>query len=209
MVLNNYSIEIYVGEKRSGKTLSMVYDTWNDRKQDKNVKIFSNIKLNEKYFKDYNYISKHDLENFFKNKEEFKDSIFLIDETHIFLDSRRFAKEGNLKIGYFLGQMGKRNNVFRGTTHFPHLLDFRLRCYCERWLYIRKGLVYNGTFMPVTNNNTKLNVNENKKLFIQIKGVIRKLIDFEFYYVNEDIKYLKAALVFDMYDTEELLVDND
>lgn len=205
---NPYAIELYIGEKRSGKTLSMVAETYEEIQTNK-MRVFSNLKLNEKMFPDHTIIKREDLENFYKNKEEFTNAYFLIDETHIFLDSRKFMREGSQKIGYFLGQMGKRKNVFRGTSHFPHLLDFRLRSYCEKWKYIRKGLVINGIFKPIINNNKILSPIENDRLYIQIKPVVRKLLDFDFYYIQEKIKYLKAQPYFKAYDTEELIIPDD
>lgn len=207
-VKSPYSIELYIGEKRSGKTLSMVSETYEETKGT-DIKIYSNIWLNPEYFPNAIQISKEDLERFYENKEEFFNAYFLIDEIHIFMDSRKFGKKGNQKIGYFLGQMGKRGNVFRGTTHFPHLVDFRLRCYCEKWKYIRKGLVDSSKWKAILNNNKFLNDDENKRLYIQIKSVIRKLVDFEFFYIQEEGKYIKADNYFNYYDTEELLIPED
>lgn len=200
-----YSIELYIGEKRSGKTLSMVAETYEETKGT-DIKIYANFELNKKYFPNFIRITKKDLENFYKNKDEFYNSYFLIDEIHIFMDSRKFGKKGNQKIGYFLGQMGKRGNTFRGTSHFPHLVDFRLRSYCEKWKYIRKGLVLNDKWKQIRNYNLKLDEKENNRLYIQIKGVVRKLIDFEFFYIQENPIYIKAVNYFKFYNTEEMIL---
>ena len=200
-----YSIELYIGEKRSGKTLSMVAETYEETKGT-NTLVFANLKLNKKFFPNFQYIDKEALENFYTNQSEFTNAYFLIDEIQVLMDSRTFGKSGNQKIGYFLGQMGKRGNVFRGTTHFPNLVDFRLRCYCERWKYIRKGLVNNNEkWKPMLNNNLRLSDKENERLYIQVKPVVRKLIDFDFFYTAEKIKYLKAKNYFNMYDTFEMI----
>ncbi len=203
--LDDYSIELYLGEKRSGKTLGMTAETRENIKQNPEIKVYANYHLNTKYFPNFQYITKKDLEDFYKNKAEFSNCIFLIDEIHVFMDSRRFGREGNIKIGYFLGQMGKRGNVFRGTTHFPHLVDFRLRAYCERWVYCRKGVIINKKWLMIKNNNKYLSDEENKKLYIQMRPIVRKLIDFSFQNVIESTIYIKANEYFEMYDTEELI----
>lgn len=203
-----YSIELYIGEKRSGKTLSMVAETYEETKGT-DIKVYSNIKLNKKYFPNFIFITKDDLIKFYENKEEFSNCYFLIDEIHILMDSRKFGQKGNQKIGYFLGQMGKRGNIFRGTTHFPHLVDFRLRSYCEKWKYMRKGLVLDDKWKAIINNNKKIKPNDNKYLYIQVKSVIRKLVDFEFYYIQEEPKYIKGEDYFIMYDTQELIIPQD
>jgi hypothetical protein len=206
---DNYSIELYIGEKRSGKTLGMTAETYELIKKFPNIKVYANYKLNKNYFKNYEHINKEKLEKFYLEKKEFKHCVFLIDEIHLFLDSRKFGSKGNKTIGYALGQMGKRGNIFRGSTHFPHLVDLRLRSYCEKWNYIRKGFVFDNEFKPIKNNNKILTKEENTYLYIQIKPVIRKLVDYNFIYLNDTITYIKADKYFNMYDTEELIVVDD
>ena len=136
---NQEAIQIYVGEKRSGKSLSMVADTYD---LTKNLKIkpiiYSNMHLDIKYFPTFKLITLQELEGFYKNKEDFKKCIFLIDEGHTFLDARKFMKKGNMQIGYLVGQMGKRGNIMLINTHFPRFLDIRIRLYCEKWVYVSK-----------------------------------------------------------------------
>jgi hypothetical protein len=202
-----YSIELYLGEKRSGKTLGMIAETYQLVKQ-KPKKIYANFSLNKNIFPDFTLINKKDLENFYKNSVEFSDCIFLIDEIHILMDSRTFGSKGNQHISYFLGQMGKRSNIFRGTTHFPHMIDFRLRAYCEKWNYCRKGFYINNNFSYIMNNNILLTDEENENLYIQIKPVVRKLVDYDFYNVQLNKIYIKAKDFFNMYDTKELIKPN-
>lgn len=204
--LGSYSIELYIGEKRSGKTLSMVAETYEDlKKLSGNLKIYANLHLNRKYFPDYKYVTIDEIENFFDKEEKFSHAVFLLDEIHIMLDSRKFMNKGNQKIGYFLGQMGKRGNVLRGTTHFPELIDFRLRAYCERWVYIKKGLLIRNNFITIKNYNRVLSEKENNILYIKNDSQIRKLEGYSFIYHQEKPLYIKANDHFDMYDTEELI----
>lgn len=200
-----YAIELYIGEKRSGKTLGMVGKARQIIKNNPSTPIYANFTLNKDYFPNSTYITRKELEGFYEDKVKFKNCIFLIDETHLFLDSRRFARKGNLKIGYLIGQMGKRGNVFLGNTHFPRLVDFRLRAYCERWIYVRKGLLINNKFRMILNNNKVLTEKENDMLCIQLQPVIRKLVDYEFHYIHEPKQYLMAKPIFKMYDTEEFI----
>lgn len=203
--LNAYSIELYLGEVRSGKTLAMTAETYEETKG-KNIKIYANYHLNKKYFPTFQFIDKKEIDLCYTKKEIYKNCIFLFDEAHTIIDSRQFMKDGNQKLGYFIGQMGKRGNVLRCNTHFPRLVDFRLRAYCERWVYCRKGLLKKGNiWKPILNNNRKLSDLENEQLEIKCSPFIRKLIDFEFYKVKEDKFYIHAKDYFDMYDTQELI----
>jgi hypothetical protein len=204
---DNYSIELYIGEKRSGKTLSMVAETYEISKHFPKIKVYANLKLNKKFFPTYEPMTRERLESFFQEKKEFKNAIFLIDEIHLFLDARKFGKKGNQRIGYALGQMGKRGNIFRGTTHFPRLVDVRLRSYCEKWNYIKKGFREGNIFKPIKNNNLILTREQNTRLYIQVKSIIRKLVDYEFVYLSDTTTYIKADKYFNMYDTEEMIVD--
>lgn len=169
------------------------------------IKLFSNIKLNKKHFPTYEHITNQDLISFHEKKETFKNCIFLIDELHIFADSRQFMKKGNKAIGYFVGQMGKRGNTLRGNTHFLNLIDYRIRMYSERITYITKGILEKNVWYPILNNNRLLTEDENKRLCIKSESVIRKLMNYDFKYVKERTQYVKAHKYFDLYNTEELV----
>ena len=117
-------------------------------------------------------------------------------------------KDGSQKIGYFIGQMGKRGNILKGNTHFPRLVDFRLRAYCEKWIYITKVLYENRKIVPIMNNNRKLSDKENKKLYIYCEPIIRKLVNFDFQHLKQNPYLIKASKYFFMYDTEELIFDD-
>jgi hypothetical protein len=205
---NTYSIEIYIGEPRSGKTLAMVAETHEDTKN-LDVKIYSNMWLNPKHFKHVIPISMKDLILFYKNKEEFTNSIFVLDELHQFMDARDFSNKSNKAIGYFVGQLGKRGNTLRGTTHFMNLLDVRLRMYCERKVFIKKGILTGNQWKPLLNNNRVLSEVENAHLYVKAESVVRKMINYDFYHVKDNITYIKASKYFDFYDTHELIAKDD
>ena len=69
------SIQLYIGEKRSGKTLAMTADTYELIKNTE-VRVYANYELDKKHFPHYEKITKKDLANFYKNKDEFKQCIF-------------------------------------------------------------------------------------------------------------------------------------
>ena len=204
---NQEAIQIYVGEKRSGKSLSMVADTYD---LTKNLKIkpiiYSNMHLDIKYFPTFKLITLQELEGFYKNKEDFKKCIFLIDEGHTFLDARKFMKKGNMQIGYLVGQMGKRGNIMLINTHFPRFLDIRIRLYCEKWIYVSK-LIRNSTgqLTVLKNYNEELTKEQNNNLYIFCEPVIRKLIGFDFINTPLPSYILKANKYFHLYDTEEMI----
>lgn len=204
---NEESTQIYVGEKRGGKTIAMVADT---RELIKNLKhppiVYANFTLNKKYFPTFKKITLKKLEVLYKDKTQFKKCIFLIDEGHTFMDARRFGRDSNLKIGYLVGQMGKRGNVMKINTHFPRMLDVRIRMYCEKWVYISK-LLYtkkNG-FNIIMNYNMELTSEQNDRLYIFCEPFIRKLIGMEFIDTPLKSYLIPAKKYFDMYDTEEMI----
>lgn len=204
----NYSIEMYLGEVRSGKTLTMVAETYEQTKGT-DAKVYSNIHLNKKLFPRYKYITRQDLIGYYNKKEQFKNAIFLIDEIHIFADARKFMNKDNQAIGYFVGQMGKRGNTLRGTTHFDDLIDYRIRLYCERWVYIEKGLLEGRKWKPILNNNRILTKEENKVLCIKATSIVRKMLNYKFYSVPIEKKYVMAEQYFELYDTEEVVGVDD
>lgn len=203
-----YSIEIYIGEIRSGKTLAMVAETHEDLQKDPSLKIYSNIWLNKKFFPQYEHISIKHLERYWESKEEFQNCIFLLDELHQFLDSRSFMHKGQKVITHLLGQLGKRQVTLRGTTHFLDMLDIRLRQYCERKIFITKGLLFNmRQWKPILNVNRILSHQENEQLCIKAESSIRKLINFQFIEVLDKVDFIMAKTYFDMYDTKELIAE--
>jgi len=209
--LNALSIELYLGEVRSGKTLSMVADTYNDilKNNLKDILIFANFHLNPKYFSNTQLIKKEDLIEYHKNQLEFKRCIFLIDELQTWLDNREFMKRGNKAIGYFMGQMGKRGNVLRGTAHDYSTIDIRGRLYAQKLTYVFKGLMVNGVWKQMLNVNRNLSEEENERMYVQKVTYIKKLIKTsflpEFRYVKLPPEYIHGVEFYDMYDTEELI----
>lgn len=205
LTTGNYSIQMYIGEKRSGKTLTMIKETHDDIQEHPDITVFSNLKLNKTDFPTYQPLTHSDLTNYYKKEQEMQNCIFLIDEGHIFLDSRKFMRKGNQQIGYFFGQMGKRGNVLRLTTHFPGLVDYRARLYCERTVYVEKGLLTGNKWKPILDYNRILTPEENNRLWIKATPTIRKLLNYEFIDIKQPTLWIHAEDYFTMYDTRELI----
>lgn len=174
-------IAIYVGSMGSGKTLSMVrqaYEYYLD-----GYKILSNMKLNFPYQK----ITSKDIVEFAKNKKGLYNTIVLIDELHIFLDSRRSASRKNLIGSYFITQTRKQKVKLLGTTQHRHQIDRRVRDNTDLFIDCEK------IELPTTLNGKKVLLFTN--------------------HINTRESYEKVRFVgnkyFNLYDTEELIFDDE
>lgn len=110
-----------IGRMGSGKTLSCVRYAYQYWKQ--GYKIYSNINLKFPYTP-YNI---QDLINWTSNDYDLQKSIILLDEAHIFLDSRNSANKRNKIISYFLLQTRKKGCHLFYTTQRIHQVEKRLR----------------------------------------------------------------------------------
>ena len=111
----------FVGARGSGKTLSMVLEAY--RYQSIGYRVLSNIGLN---FDHETYTGK-DIERFASEKNNLKDSVLLVDEAHILLDSRTSVTKRNRIVSYFILQTRKRNVHLLYTTQSFHQIEKRLR----------------------------------------------------------------------------------
>lgn len=62
-----------------------------------------------------------------ENPDYFNNSIMLLDEIHIYFDSRDFMKQNNRIIQNFFSQLRKRNILLLATTQYILHLDIRIR----------------------------------------------------------------------------------
>lgn len=115
----------YEGTRGKGKTLSCVREAYQHYL--KGYDIYSNIKLNKKYFKEYKMYDKEDLISYVQGDKQFKKSFFIMDEIHVYLDSRMSMSKINTIISYFLLQTRKRNVRLGYTTQFFDQVEKRLR----------------------------------------------------------------------------------
>jgi len=115
----------YIGTRGRGKTLSMVREAYEHYK--KGYEVYSNIKLSKKYFKHYNLISLKEIIEWVKGDIQFKKAVFLLDEVHVYIDSRSGMSKKNVILSYFVLQTRKRDVRVLYTTQFIDQVDKRLR----------------------------------------------------------------------------------
>ena len=122
---------VAIGRQGSGKTAfitKLLVDNYSiDRKVYSNYSLFGidyrkitfDNKRNKNAIDILNVIS--DNPNYFNN------SIMLLDEIHIYFDSRDFMKQNNRIIQNFFSQLRKRNILLLATTQYILHLDVRIR----------------------------------------------------------------------------------
>lgn len=115
----------FIGNMGSGKTLSMVKEAYS--LYNKGFTIYSNIKLNFPH-KDYDSSL---LEGYATDNKSFYKAVFLLDEAHIFMDSRASLSRRNKVLTAFLTQTRKKDVILIFTTQFIHQIDKRLRHVCD------------------------------------------------------------------------------
>jgi len=115
----------YIGTRGRGKTLSCVREAYEH--QLKGYTIYSNVKLNRKLFPNYVELDGKMLVDFVQEQEQFNKAFFILDEVHVYLDSRSGMSKRNVIISYFILQTRKRNVRLGYTTQFIDQVDKRLR----------------------------------------------------------------------------------
>ena len=111
----------FIGRMGSGKTLSMTRYAY--KYFCAGYQIYSNIKFNFPY-KEYTL---QDLVDFANNDVPLYKSLIVLDEAHIFLDSRNAQRNKNKVVSYFLLQTRKKGCHLYYTTQRFHQIDKRLR----------------------------------------------------------------------------------
>lgn len=115
----------YLGTRGRGKTLSLVREAYEH--YNKGYNIYSNIKLNDKKFKQWTMIDGKMLLAWVNGDKQFKKAFFILDEVHVYLDSRMGMSKRSIIISYFILQTRKRNVRLGYTTQFFNQVDKRLR----------------------------------------------------------------------------------
>lgn len=115
-----------IGKQGSGKTVmitKLCMDNYN-----KDRKVYSNYKL----FKiPYEHITLEILlDKLDHDPTSLNDSIILLDEIHIYLDSLDFMRKNNRRLQTFFSQLRKRNILLFGTTQYIMNVDIRIRRQC-------------------------------------------------------------------------------
>lgn len=122
---------IAIGRQGSGKTAFITKLLVDNYTSDKRV--YSNYSL---FGIDYQKITFDNKKNknaidilkvISENPDYFNNSIMLLDEIHIYFDSRDFMRQNNRIIQNFFSQLRKRNILLLATTQYILHLDVRIR----------------------------------------------------------------------------------
>jgi hypothetical protein len=116
----------YIGQIGSGKTLSMIRDVVRRYEREKGrFQIYSNIHL--KGLK-YTFLKLEDLMLWAQEEHDFKgETLMIVDEFHIWMDSRSSMMRKSRIVSYFLLQTRKVGVDLYWTTQFPDQVDKRVR----------------------------------------------------------------------------------
>ncbi len=134
---------IAIGKQGSGKTLFITKLMVEEKLTNPKRKVFSNYTIfgldyeritfdrdieKERGLEDDKIIDI--LEQLDDNPNYFNNSIMLLDEIHIYLDSLDFMKKNNRRMQTFFSQLRKRNILLLGTTQYIMNVDIRIRRQC-------------------------------------------------------------------------------
>lgn len=197
-------INIYIGDIGSGKTLSLVkYVYENYYLKDKNIytnvglKFFGKqsksqiIKMSSEFFKD-----------FAKSSQEINDACVIIDEAHVFIDSRRSGSTKNIVFSKFITQSRKKNVDLILTSQDKSPFHFIKSGQIE--LRVRKlidNIIYSETFMKYKGRWYK---NFNDPVPKDALMLIRNTY-YDKYLDKLNVKMFKANPYFKLYNTNEII----
>jgi len=162
----------FIGGMGSGKSLSMVRQAYSYYLQ--GYTVYSNMKLNFPYVE----LTLDLLLQYSNDDIPFYDSVLLIDEIHIFMDSRRSGSIRNVLISYFITQTRKQKVKLMYTTQYLIQVDKRLRQNTSALTKCRQIKVGNG-------------------LMVTYNIIVTEEQTFKDYFVSN--KY------YGLYDTEEII----
>ena len=120
-----------IGRQGSGKTAFITKLLVDNYSGDK--KVYSNYSLFGINYEKITFDNKRNknstdiLEIIRDNPDYFNNSIMLLDEIHIYFDSRDFMRHNNRIIQNFFSQLRKRNILLLATTQYILHLDIRIR----------------------------------------------------------------------------------
>lgn len=107
----------------SGKSLSMVKQIMDIVKKDPTTTIYSNMHLNIPYTR----LTLEILMEYKKDHKKFDNCVIVIDEIHVFMDSRRSMSNRNIGIASLLVMSRKLSLKLFWTSQQEHQVDRRLR----------------------------------------------------------------------------------
>jgi len=167
----------FIGDIGGGKTASMVKEVYIKYLQGR--KIYSNIKLNFPYTP----ITRDNLQEMATGGFNLNNGVLVLDEIHIYIDSRTSMSKSNRIITYFALQTRKVGVDLYYTTQYIDQVDKRIRnltnnlieCYTE--------------VNSLTNEKFTLNIYRIRKIN---KVIVKKII-------------FPTRIVYDLYDTFEVV----
>ena len=178
-----YGFYLAIGKQGSGKTAfitKLLIDNYSNYK-----KVYSNYSLFGIDYEKITFDNKRNkkstdiLKVICDNPDYFNNSIMLLDEIHIYFDSRDFMKQNNRIIQNFFSQLRKRDILLLATTQYILHLDIR----------IRRQAIAVFQMINLKDGIFKVEVNE-------IDGYYTNFIKSELVNLNNYFKY---------YDTKELI----
>ena len=119
------TIKSFIGEKGSGKTLSMTIEAYKKYKQ--GHKIYSNYHLNFPH----TIITVNDLIDFAESGMYFGETTFCLDELHLWFNARRSGKQRNICFNFFLTQSSKNDCDVLYSTQYSRQVDILIRINSE------------------------------------------------------------------------------
>lgn len=130
-----HGMYIAVGKQGEGKTLLITKFAFKNKEINPNRPIFSNYKLIGVEYTPITFNTDIEenkdkldfIEALKTNPSQFNDSIILLDEIHLYLDSLDYRKETSRVVQTFVSQLRKRNILLLGTTQYWLNLSIRVR----------------------------------------------------------------------------------
>lgn len=162
----------YIGDKGSGKTLSMTIKLYHDYEL-KNRMIYSNMGFK---FKNFRYINKEFYDDFKAADFQINDCAFVVDEAHVFIDSRRSMSSRNIIFSKFITQSRKRGvDMFYTTQDVSYerfmtsgQVELRLRKLTDEVILCKTITFLNGK-TPVENYEELIDPKKDKMYCINFK----------------------------------------
>ena len=162
----------YIGDRGSGKSLSMVRNLFYRYK--KGTTIYTNMNLKFPKFDGCGKVIALDFKNFMEKfkKKDFKLSncVVVLDEIHVFIDSRRSMSSRNLLFNKFITQSRKRSVDVIYTTQDLNIMtflrsgqvDLRTRKLTERIIYCKTATKFYKKQKPIINYEDMINPEKDK-----------------------------------------------
>ena len=143
-----------IGKQGSGKTAFITKLLTDQYKTGMNV--FSNYTLLDMTYEKigancYKHITLDILLNMLdRDTNSLNDSIILLDEIHIYLDSLDFMRSNNRRLQTFFSQLRKRNILLFATTQYIMNVDIRIRRQCMNVFEMEH--IYKDLFKVITHD---------------------------------------------------------